>query len=149
MRREEKFPNTDCFKLYNANPKNKYIDDCVIRAISTALNQSWESTYREMIELGIKYGCLAISDSTINRYLESKGWVKHKQFKKYDGTKYRGAEFCNWLKGTCYHNVIANIGTYHMVAIVEGVIYDTWDSSDGVVGNFWTNLKDSQNPIKF
>mgnify|MGYP003458603784 FL=1 len=29
---------------FNANPKNKKTEDCVIRAISKGLNQKWEDT---------------------------------------------------------------------------------------------------------
>ena len=51
-----KYPSTSTFRFYNANPKNRIGGDCVIRAICTALNQSWEQTVREMTELGIKEG---------------------------------------------------------------------------------------------
>ena len=54
MTRQQKYPDTNTFHFYNANPKNKYTGDCVIRAISTALEQSWEQTIKELTELGIK-----------------------------------------------------------------------------------------------
>lgn len=44
MTRQKKYPDTSTFHYYNANPKNKVDDDCVIRAICTALNQSWAQT---------------------------------------------------------------------------------------------------------
>ena len=39
---------------FNANPKNKKTEDCVIRAISKGLNQKWEDTYLEMAKFCIK-----------------------------------------------------------------------------------------------
>ena len=40
---------------FNANPKNKKTEECVIRAISKGLNQKWEDTYLEMAKFCIKY----------------------------------------------------------------------------------------------
>ena len=36
MKRQDKYQDTDYFKFYNANPKNRLAGDCVIRAIATA-----------------------------------------------------------------------------------------------------------------
>ena len=36
------------FVYTNPNPKNKEIGDCTVRAISLALDQSWEDTYLDL-----------------------------------------------------------------------------------------------------
>ena len=36
------------YSYYNANPYKIRVGDCVIRAISKALNQSWEDTYIDL-----------------------------------------------------------------------------------------------------
>lgn len=136
MRREQKYPNTSTFQFYNANPKNRAGGDCVVRAICTALNQSWEQTVRELTEVGIKHGYVLNDKKTYEKYLESKGWTKHKQPKKPDGTKYTGKEFCE--RARTYENYIAHIGGHHMVAIINAKVYDIWDSTDGCIGNYWT-----------
>ena len=33
------------YKFYNPNPKNKFVGDCVIRAISKIENMDWDTTY--------------------------------------------------------------------------------------------------------
>jgi len=33
------------FKYYNANPFGRLVNDCTVRAISLATNQSWDKTY--------------------------------------------------------------------------------------------------------
>ena len=146
MNRQQKYPDTNTFHFYNANPKNKYTNDCVIRAISTALEQSWEQTIKELTELGIKYGYVYDDTKCYERYLKSKGWVKHKQPRKNDNTKYTGKEFCKILDEDILavgKSVIAHIGGHHIVCIKETEdygfhkIYDTWDSTDGCIGNFW------------
>lgn len=135
MKREEKYPDTETFKYYNANPKNRKGGDCVVRAITTVLNQSWEQTVRELTEVGIKKGFVLNDKHTYDKYLQEKGFIKMKQPIKKDGTKYRGNEFCKeFAKGKM---IVANMGTHHIVAIINGKVNDIWDSSDGVVGNYW------------
>lgn len=126
--------NTSYFKYYNANPKNKKTTDCVVRAICTALDQSYEQTLREMIELQIKTGYDMSDVKGFGKYLESKGWIKQKQPRKSNNTKYTGWEFVRIFNGVC----VANIGGNHTVCIKEGKVYDIWDSTDGCIGNYWT-----------
>lgn len=136
MKRTDKYPDTETFHYYNANPHNKIAADCVIRAISTALNQSWEQTVRELTEVGIKYGLVCNEKACYDKYLKSKGWIKHSQPKKADNTKYTGKEFCERARD--YEKYIANIGGHHIVAIVNKKVYDIWDSTYKCIGNYWT-----------
>lgn len=131
--RREKYPDTKTFKLYNANPKGKFTGDCVIRAVCTALEKPYEETYRELLELCLQTGYSIASKENYSKYLELQGWTKKKQPRKRDNTKYTGEEFCKFYKGTC----VANIGGNHVVCIKDGKVYDTWDSTDGCIGNYW------------
>lgn len=65
------------------------------------------------------------------------GWVKHKQPRKPDNTKYTGKEFCRQIAENSV-NYVANIGGNHTVAIINGKVHDTWNSTDGCIGNYWT-----------
>ena len=138
MKRQERFPDTPTFHWYNANPHNKLSDDCVVRAICTALSQSWEQTVRELTEIGIKYGYMCDDVKCYEKYLAQKGWIKHKQPKKADGTKYTGKEFC--MNCSTNKNYIAHIGGHHIVAIIEGQVWDIWNSTGGCIGNYWTKF---------
>ena len=141
MKRIDKYPDTDTFHYYNANPHNKFSGDCVIRAVCTVLEQTWEQTLKEMCDIGIKYGYVPSDDKVIARYMESKGWYKLRQPRKSDNTKYTGKEFCKQFPNitSVYRKdrILANIGGHHIVAIVNGKINDIWDSTDGCIGNFW------------
>lgn len=132
--RKNKYLETPTFHYFNANPKNKITDDCVIRAISTVLKQDYVVTYRELFEMSLKTGYMVNSKQNYAKYLKAKGWVKNNQPRKWDNTKYTGEEFCRLVSKDC----IAHIGGHHIVAIIGGRIYDTWDSSDGCIGNYWT-----------
>ena len=67
---------------------------------------------------------------------ERKGWIKQKQPRKDDNTKYTGEEFCIFIAREKRRYVV-NVGGNHTVAIVNKKIYDTWDSTEGCVGNYW------------
>lgn len=136
QRRALRYPDTATFHYHNANVKDKITGDCVVRAIATALDQSWEQTVRELTEVGIKYGYLLDEKACYSRYLESKGWHKHPQPRKDDGTKYTGAEFC--IEFPKYaKRCVANIGSLHVVAIMYGQVWDIWNSERRYIGNFW------------
>ena len=149
-KRARKYPDTDYFHFHNANPKGKMTEDCVIRAITTALRQPYEQTLRELAEINIKTGYMLNGNKGIDAYMKSKGWVKCKQPKKPDGTKYTGQEFCRTLMHPIYseeldickegfeiNNILANIGGHHTVAIMSGQIWDTWYSANGSIGIVW------------
>lgn len=93
MRREEKYPETKSFHFYNANPHNRFTTDCVIRALSTALEIPYNQVVKEMAELQCKTGWDPSETHTIDKYLKNHGWVKQGQPRKYDNTKYTGKEF--------------------------------------------------------
>ena len=149
-KRQRKYPDTDTFHFHNANPKGKMTTDCVVRAISTVLKQPYDQTLREMTEMTIKTGYMWNENKGINKYMESKGWVKCKSPRKDDGTKYTGNEFCKTLmhpiyceelnlyhKGFEINNVLTNIGGHHIVAIMSGQIWDIWNSGNKSIGIVW------------
>lgn len=149
-KRAKKYPDTDYFHFYNANPKGKITEDCAIRAITVALNQSYEQTLRELAEMTIKTGYMLNGNKGIDRYMQSKGWTRCKQPRKSDNTKYTGKEFCRTLMNPIHseelnltkrsfdaNRLLANIGGHHIVAIVGGQIYDTWNSADSSTGIVW------------
>ena len=135
MTRQEKYPETSTFCYYNANPKNRITGDCMFRAISLATGYSWEEIVKMYYELVIetKYD----GEQVVDKLLSNLGWIKHKQPRKADNTKYTGKEFCHKL-ARIEERYIANIGGHHMVAIVNGRVNDIWDSTDGCIGNYWT-----------
>jgi hypothetical protein len=143
--------NTVHFKYYNANPKDKITGDCVIRALSVAMKKSWDEVLTDLYKYALKYKQMLNDDILYKKYLKDNGWKMLKQPRKWDNTKYTGFEFCEELKdGLCFNyddihvdetnNIIAHIGGHHIVAIIDGRIIDTWNSSGGCIGNIWVKL---------
>lgn len=156
MTRQQKYPDTRTFHFYNANPKSRITTDCVIRAISTATGIPYNTVVMELAEIQCETGFDPSEKSTYGKYLESKGWKKYKQPKRTDGTKYTGEDFCriqqnyagskwnydHWENDDaeirCSDKIVANIGGGHVVAIMDGQVWDIWDSTGGCIGNYWT-----------
>lgn len=149
-KRKAKHPDTPTFHYHNANPKNKITTDCVIRALSVGMEKPYEDVVMEMAKFQCETGFDMSSTEGIDRYLKKNGWTRCKQPKKDDGKKYTGKEFCMTLSHPIYseelnlctapfnwHRVIADCGGHHIVAIVEGQIWDTWNSTSGSIGIVW------------
>ncbi len=145
--------NTNTFKYYNANPKDKRACDCVIRAIATATGKSWDDVLDDLIVIAHKYKYMPDEPKCYGRYLESLGFTKRKQPRKYDNTKYTGSEFCE-LIDICQHSgwneftIVAHIGGHHIVAIKlddddQYKVHDTWNSTHGTIGNYWIKKEEN------
>ena len=149
-KRKAKFPDTSTFHYHNANPKNKITTDCVIRELSVGMEKPYEDVVMEMAKFQCETGFDMSSTEGIDRYLQKNGWIRCKQPKKSDGKKYTGKEFCLTLSHPIYseelnlytlpfnwHRVIADCGGHHIVAVVEGQVWDTWNSTGGSIGIVW------------
>lgn len=108
---------------YNPNPRQKRVGDCVVRAISKALNQSWEDTFIDLTIQAYLAGDLLSSNAVWGAYLKSKGFTR--DIVSNDCPEcYTIEDFCNeHPKGT----YIIGTGT-HAVAVVDGDYFDTWRS---------------------
>ena len=69
--------------FYNNSPSGLKIGDCVVRAISTALNQPWERTYVGLCIEGFMFRDMPNANAVWASYLRSKGFllVIHLSFK--------------------------------------------------------------------
>lgn len=143
MTRQQKYPDTPYFHYHNQNPRNRITTDCVIRAISTATEIPYNQVVMEMAELQCKTGYDDGDPKLYDLYLKEQGFKKQKQPRKADNTKYTGAEFCKELQSDYGYvigkdiRIVAHIGGGHVVAIIDGKVWDTWDSTDGCIGNYW------------
>lgn len=143
---------TSTYHFYNANPKDRRTGDCVIRAIATATDKTWEEVLQGLTEIALKYKIMPNDEKCYDRYLASLGWRKEKQPRKEDNTKYTGSEFCELLDSDyCEYainyqsstdTIIAHIGGHHIVCIkihdYEHKAFDIWDSTSKTIGKYWT-----------
>jgi len=119
---------------YNMNPKGIKAGDCVIRAIAYSLDQTWEETYDDLCKLGMKMKRMPNEKQVYEKYLEQKGWVKHKQPRTSFNTKYTVFEFIEYQMERKAIISVAN----HLTCVDNFELVDTWDCSRKSIGNYWT-----------
>lgn len=121
------------YKYYNANPVNNFTGDCVIRAISTLTGEDWMTT---KIKIFVE-SCLEYDNSNTNRvwsnYLWKRGYSRY-IVPNTCPSCYTVKDFCRDHPYGRY--LLALDG--HVVAVIDGDYYDTWDSGNEVPIYFWT-----------
>lgn len=58
------------YVYYNANTHGKFVNDCVIRAISVAENKTWDKTYDDLSRIAKKHGILLDDVDFVDPLLE-------------------------------------------------------------------------------
>lgn len=120
---------------YNANPLHNRTDDCTIRAISKALNQSWDDTYDDISRLGKRMANMPDANIVWGRYLRRNGFRQY-IVDDYGDDFYTVEEFARDHPRGTYILHIADPG--HVVCVVDGCYYDSWDSGQEVPQYYWT-----------
>lgn len=117
---------------YNANPLNKRVGDCTVRAISKALDEDWERTYVGICLQGFLMADIPNANAVWGAYLKSRGFKRNIVSNDCPDC-YTVRDFCEeHSKGRF---VLALSG--HVVAVVDGEYYDTWDSGDETPIYYW------------
>lgn len=115
---------------YNPNPKEKNTGDCAVRAVSKALSIDWNKAKLLLDVYSMDEAEVETSDLVWGRILAENGFEMQ-------------ALYCNDgcdLNGFCKHHPI---GTYvvklpnHVVCVVDGCYYDSWDSGREVPIYCW------------
>lgn len=118
---------------YNPNPANRRVGDCTVRAISKVTEQDWEQTYSGMSIQGFLLFDMPSANHVWGAYLKSKGFARH-IIPDDCPDCYTVSDFCNDHPEGTYLLAL----TAHVVAVVDGDYYDTWDSGDEVPLYYWS-----------
>lgn len=125
------------FIKYNANPKGNRNGDCTIRAISKALNQDWYETYVDIALQGLAMCDMPSANHVWGAYLRRKGFTRHIMPLEY-GDHYTVEDFANDHPEGTY--ILALSG--HVVPVINGKYYDTWESGHEIPIYFWYRKDD-------
>lgn len=118
---------------YNPNPLGrKRVGDCAVRALSKALNISWEEAYLLAVVNGIQMGDMPDGNSVWGSVLRQHGF-KRKAIPDSCPDCYTAEDFCkDNPEGTfvlCFN--------HHVATVVDGNLYDTWDTSSEIPQYVW------------
>lgn len=119
------------FIYHNANPFNKRSSDCVIRGISVLTGDSWDEIYTDLSLQGFLMKDMMTANNVWGSYLRQRGYIKF--VCPCETCCYTVSDFCNHFSLGKY---LVCTGS-HVVAIVNGNYYDTWDSGDEIVDYYW------------
>ena len=120
------------YKYFMNNPVGARVGDCAVRAISKALNISWEQAYDELTTAGYQMADMPSSNTVIAAVLRKHGFYKE---------SLPDCKGCFTVSEFARNNPI---GTYvvgtgsHVVTIINGDFYDSWRSDNEPVMYYWS-----------
>lgn len=120
------------FIYYNANPDGKTVGDCVIRALATVFNTTWDAIAVDLSMMQIEKHNLQNADEVWGEYLYLNGFKR--------GVLPSPCPNCVTVKEFCK---IHPVGTfvvatgYHVIAVIDGDYYDTQDTGNEVLAYYW------------
>lgn len=121
------------FIFCNVNPEKKLqAIDCTVRAIATARNTDWETEYIGLATQGYIMGNMPSANEVWHAYLRNKGFVRE-AIPNTCPDCYTVKDFCKDFSVGVF---ILGTGS-HVIAVIDGNYYDTWDSGDEVPVYFW------------
>lgn len=117
---------------YNPNPTGRNVEDCAVRALSKALNISWEDAYALIASAGFAMGDMPHSNSVWGAVLRQNGFYR-KSIENTCPDCYTAEDFCkDNPKGT----FVLGFGR-HVATVQNGTLYDSFDSSGEIPQYVW------------
>ena len=117
---------------FNPNPSGRRVGDCAVRAVSKALGLDWETAYAMIASAGYLMGDMPSSDSVWGAVLRKNGFYKQ-TIQDNCPDCYTAEDFCqDNPRGT----FVLGFGG-HVATVVDGDIYDSWDSSNEIPVYVW------------
>jgi len=124
------YENPDIFLYFNAHPDNKNVGDCVKRAITLCSNMDYQTVQNELNRYKKITNAKKFNDrKNFQPYVEKV--LKWKRLKGYSNIKV--GEFAKEHSNGTYLIKIRK----HLTAVVDGVIYDTWNCSYKAINKVW------------
>ena len=117
---------------YNPNPMSRSVGDCAIRAVAKALDISWEDAYDMIATNGFDMGDMPSSDSVWGSVLRQHGFYRM-TIPNYCPDCYTAADFAHDNPKGVF---VLGFGG-HVSTVVDGDIYDSWDTSNEVPIYAW------------
>ena len=114
------------YKFHNNNSLGLFTNDCTIRAISTATNNTWDDTYEHLSNTARLKGKMMDDKVFIKEYLDER-------YKRIYNTPKTVGE----TAGTYSDNILLITRNGHIVCSKYGVVYDSFDCRDRLVEYCW------------
>lgn len=126
------------FYKANNNIKNKKTTDCVVRALAGASGKDYKVVAQELFDIYIKTGYHICDKHCYEKWLEQNGFVKMKQPRKLNNTKYLVGEIDELISSEEVA-VISLAG--HLTYVEDDTIFDLWDCRRKTISNYYLKAK--------
>ena len=117
---------------FNPNPIGSNVGDCVIRALSLATGEDWETTYLDLCKLGLEMHDMPSANYVWGTYLKERGFIRE--------VIPNTCPSCYSVKDFCIDNPVGLFvlatGS-HVVTVLNGNYYDSWDSGNEIPIYVW------------
>lgn len=120
------------YTRYNPNPTGRRVGDCAVRAVAKALDTDWETAYLLIAKNGFAMGDMPSSDSVWGAVLRQHGFYRD-VIPNVCPDCYTAEDFC---RDNPYGTFVLGFGG-HVATVVDGKLYDSWDSSTCVPVYMW------------
>lgn len=117
---------------YNANPKHNRVGDCAIRCVSKVLDIDWDSAFALIAAQAYSGKLTMDTDASWEAVLYHRGFRRQLCPDGCPGC-YSLEQFCEEHPEGSYAVKLYD----HVVAVVDGRYFDTWDSGDEIPIYYW------------
>ena len=117
---------------WNPNPVGNRVEDCAQRAIAAALDVDWDTASDLIHDFAKPMGVPEHSDAAWGAVLRREGFMRAVIPNRCPDC-YTVADFCRENPNGVF--VLKTSG--HVVTVIDGHIYDTWDSSGEIPAYYW------------
>lgn len=138
------------YKYYQPNKKDLKDEygDCVVRSLTKAVNKEWMQVFEELLPYARELQCMPNGKSCYEKYLTDNGFEYIGISNKKGSKRPTVDRFAKDHKNGIYVLVVAS----HLVSVVDGIYYDTWDSGKKCLYGYWEkrgeNMKKESCKIK-
>lgn len=126
------------FKEVNLNPKGKKTCDCAIRAITGATGLPYYVVYQDLYSISVETGYMLNEKRCLEKLIAKYGFVKMKQPKKANGTKYLVNEL-DLICDTTNKSVLVKLAG-HLTWVKDNTIRDLWNCGYKTIGNYYVKV---------
>lgn len=120
---------------YNVNPISARVEDCAIRAVSVALDVSWDDAFDMIADNAKAMGSVMHNDAAWGSVLRQHGFER--------AIIPNTCPDCYTVRDFCVEHPKGRfvLGTgSHAVAVINGNYVDTWDSGNEIPVYYWVEV---------
>lgn len=127
------------FSYYNPNPIKNNTRDCAIRAVAKALSIDWEESFAKIASMAYQMGETMDANAVWGAVLRQNGFYRD-VIPNTCPDCYTAKDFCRDYPKGIY---VLGFGN-HTATVIDGVLYDSWDSSMMIPQYYWYERKEEE-----